>query len=331
MKSYILLFLLLSSLFCTQKQNPFDDRSALVSVVNPLSSGTPKSFGLDLKIDSRLNRGCETRIGNLMADVFADKGNSILGFYNGGAIREDFGLQSIYPNSIIPKGTIPNSDLLKKLFPLTGGNLVRINLNTYRLKQALEVSVGRLNARAERGTDDIDSDGPTHGNCWLNPNLSGAGRFLHVSSKMQIEVNPVATAVVIGGSGTTNTLVITSEGRRIIKIIIDGILLYNNSTGDITSGWSAGQSSCTIKGITYSNSAACNFYSATIPKFQFDGGDSNATLNPNMLEVNNDGSVVVSQTGIGANLDDGTILNDYLQKFTTGPVYPRISGRILMP
>lgn len=316
---------------CIQKQNPFDDKSALVTVAVPQNSGTPKSFGLDLKIDSRLNRGCETRIGNLMADVFANKGNSTLGFYNGGAIREDFGLQSLYPNLIIPKGTVPSSDLLKKLFPLTGGNLVRINITAYRLKQALEVSVSKLNAKAERGTEDIDSDGPTHGNCWLNPNVSGAGRFLHVNSKMQIEINPSATAVVMSGSGTTNTLVISSEGKRVIRFFIDGVLLYNNTSGDITTGWSSGQSSCTIKGTTFTSSAACNFYTATIPKFQFDGGDTNATLNPNMQEINNDGSVFVLETGIGANLDDGTILNDYLQTFTTGPVYPRIANRIVMP
>lgn len=62
-----------------------------------------------------------------------------------------------------------------------------------------------------------------------------------------------------------------------------------------------------------------------------DGGDSNPVMNPNMLEINNDGSVTVQETGIGGKLSDAEILYEYIQTFTTGPVFPKVSNRILMP
>jgi hypothetical protein len=172
---------------------------------------------------------------------------------------------------------------------------------------------------------------PTHGNCWLNPQSTGSGRFFQVSSKMQIEINPQASVIVVSGSAASNTLLITTEGKRVTRIIIDGVLLYNNSTGDINSGWSSSSTSCIIKGITFTSSAACNFYSLGVQKFQYDGGDSNPSLNPNMLEVNNDGSVVLLDSGIASSLDDASIFYEYMQTFTTGPAMPKISNRIIMP
>lgn len=331
MKSFMILLILILLNGCTQKQNEFEDKKLLLSTLSTQASGAPKSFGLDMLINNRLGRGCETRMGNLGADVYANRANAMIGFYAGGNIRDDFGIKGTYPNGIIPKGTIPTVALIKRFLPFQGGNLLRINIQAYRLKQALESSVGRLNSRAERNTDELDADGPTHGNCWLNPNVSGSGRFLHVSSKLQVEVNPTATAAVVSGSGASNTLRITTEGRRIIRIIIDGILIYNNSTGDINSGWSSGTSTCTIKGTQFIASAACNFYTAGVEKFQYDGGDSNPALKPEMLEISNDGSVVVLESGIAPNVDDANIFYEYIQTFTTGPVLPKISNRIIMP
>jgi hypothetical protein len=315
---------------CIQKQNPFEDKSFLLSTVATQASGTPKSFGLDILVNSRLARGCETRLGNLAADVNAYKANATIGFYNGGNIRDEQGIKTIYPTGIIPKGTVPTVELIRKFIPFTGG-LVRINMQAFRIKQALEAAAGRLNVKSERNTDDLDSDGATHGNCWLNPLLGGSGRFFQVSSKMQIELNPSATSTVASGTGASNTLLITTEGKRVTRIILDGILLYNNTTGDITSGWSNSTASCTIKGVTFTTSSACNFYSVGIPKFQFDGGDSNPVLNPSMLEINNDGSVILLESGIAASIDDATIFYDYIQTFTAGPVFPKISNRIIMP
>lgn len=327
---YILIHVLFFFPACIQKQNEFDDKTVLLSTLATQTSGAPKSFGLDLLVNSRLSRGCETRLGNLLADSNAYKANATLGFYNGGNIRDEQGIKAIYPTGIIPKGTIPTLDLIRKFIPFTGG-LVRVNMRAYRIKQALESASGRLNAQAERNTDDQDSDGPTHGNCWLNPQSTGSGRFFQVSSKMQIEINPQASVIIVSGSAASNTLLITTEGKRVTRIIIDGVLLYNNSTGDINSGWSSSSTSCIIKGITFNSSAACNYYSVGVQKFQYDGGDSNPSLNPNMLEVNNDGSVVLLDSGIASSLDDASIFYEYMQTFTTGPAMPKISNRIIMP
>lgn len=327
---YFLIYILFFLNACIQKQNEFDDKTILLSTLATQTSGAPKSFGLDLLVNSRLSRGCEMRLGNLLADSNAYKANATLGFYNGGNIRDEQGIKAIYPTGIIPKGTIPTLDLIRKFIPFTGG-LVRINMRAYRIKQALESASSRLNAQAERNTDNLDSDGPIHGNCWLNPQTTGSGRFFQLSSKMQIEINPSASTLVITGSAASNTLLITTEGKRITRIIIDGVLLYNNSSGDINSGWSSSTSTCTIKGITFTASAACNFYSVGVQKFQFDGGDSNPSFNPNMLEVNNDGSVILLESGVGSNMDDASIFYEYMQTFTTGPAMPRISNRIIMP
>lgn len=315
---------------CIQKQNEFEDKSFFLNALTTQVTGTPKSFGVNIPINSRLARGCETRIGNLTSEAIAYKANATLGIHNGGNIRDEQGIKAIYPDGIIPKGTIPTIDLVKKFLPFTGG-LVRVNMRAYRIKQALESAVGKLNIKAERSIENMDADGPTHGNCWLNPLTTGSGRFFQVSSKVQIELNPSALSAVVSGSGASNTLLITTEGKRVIRIFIDGILLYDNPTGEINSGWNAGSSSCTIKGINFTSSAACNFYSVGIPRFQYDGGDANPSLNPNMLEINNDGSVILQESGIAANLDDATIFYDYIQTFTTGAAFSKISNRIIMP
>lgn len=314
---------------CIQKQNEFEDRQVILAGL--VSQGSPKSFGLDLLINNRINRGCETRIGNLVADSIAWKGNATLGFFGAGSIRDNSGIKSAYPNGIIPKGTVPTVDLLKRVLAFQGGEVARINIQTYRIKQMLEHSVGRLNNQAERNTDNVDVDGPMHGNCWLEPNVSGSGRFLQVSSKILIEVNPTATASIVSGNPALQDLRVTTEGNRITQIIIDGLLIYKNPSGSINSGWTKGNSSCTIKGTTFPSSSACNYYTVGVEKFQFDGGDSNPVMNPNMLEINNDGSVTVQETGIGGKLSDAEILYEYIQTFTTGPVFPKVSNRILMP
>lgn len=328
-------FFLLSIIFsfllnhCIQKQNDFEDRQTFL--VTLISTGAPKSFGLDLQINNRIGRGCETRVGNMTADAMAWKANALLGFYGSGSIRDDYGIKNSFPNAIIPKGTVPTLPLLKTILPFDGGDMLRTNMRAYRIKQALEHSVSRLNSQAERNTDNMDADGPTHGNCWLNPNVSGSGRFLQLNSKMQIEVNPTATASVVSGTGAARTLLVVTQGRRVTRIIIDGLLVYNNSTGDINSGWANGVSSCTIKGTMFTSSAACNFYSVGVEKFQFNGADSNPALSPDMTEVSNDGSIIVLETGIGSKLSDADIVYEYIQTFTTGPLFPKISNRIIMP
>lgn len=331
MKFYFIFLIVLIHINCIQKQNSFEDQRLLLSALAVQPSGTPKSFGLNMLINNRIGRGCETRMGNLAADAYANKAGATIGFFTSGGIRDDFGIKGTYATGIIPKGTVPTVDLFKKFLPFQGGNLLRLNIQAYRIKQALESASNRLNSRGERNTDDLDEDGATHGNCWLNPNVSGSGRFFQLSNKFQIEINPSATALVVTGSGAANSLRVTTEGRRVIRIILDGILLYNNSSGDINSGWSNGTGSCTIKGVTFTSSAACNYYSLATDKFQYDGGDSNPSLNPNMLEVSNDGSVQILNSGIASNVDDATILYEYMQTFTTGPAMPKISNRIIMP
>lgn len=267
MKFYNIIFIILICVHCIQKQNSFEDQRLLLSTLAIQPAGTPKSFGLNMLINNRIGRGCETRMGNLAADAYANKANATIGFFTSGGIRDDFGIKGTYANGIIPKGTIPTVDLIRKFLPFQGGNLLRLNIQAYRIKQALESASNRLNAKAERNTDDLDGDGPTHGNCWLNPNVSGSGRFFQLSNKFQIELNPSATPLVVSGSGAANTLRITTEGKRIIRIILDGILIYNNTSGDINSGWSSGTTSCTIKGIVFTSSAACNYYSLATDNF----------------------------------------------------------------
>jgi 2',3'-cyclic-nucleotide 2'-phosphodiesterase (5'-nucleotidase family) len=105
---------------CIQKQNEFEDKSFFLSALTTQVTGTPKSFGVNIPINSRLARGCETRIGNLTSEAIAYKANATIGIHNGGNIRDEQGIKAIYPDGIIPKGTIPTIDLIRKFLPFTG-------------------------------------------------------------------------------------------------------------------------------------------------------------------------------------------------------------------
>jgi hypothetical protein len=327
---FLLSFLILYS--CIQK-NTFDDAALSLTGLIQIpagSTGIPKSFGSDMLIYSRLGRGCETRIGNLMADVVANRAKAELGLYNSGGIRDDFGLLNTYPNRIIPKGTVPSLALIRTFIPFRG-SLVKLNVRAFRLKQILESSVSRLNNKAERNVNDMDSDGATHGNCWLNPSVSGSGRFLNISNKLSIEVNPSATPLSVTGNGALNTLRITNEGKRITRIVINSLIIYNNPLGDMNSGWESGNDSCTIKGIQFTNSYACNYYTVAVQQFQFEGGDSNPSMKPEMLEIGGDGSVQVLESGISFNSEEASYLHDYMQSFTNEAVFSKVTNRIVMP
>jgi hypothetical protein len=261
-------------------------------------------------------------MGNLGADAFAWKAGADIGLIASGTIREDFGGPTIFP-----KGTVVTSDTFTKTVPF-GNTIMKIKLNGYRLKQVLESGASKLNAQGKRGTEDWDSDGAQHGNCWLTQNLSGAGRFFQVNSRLSVEINPNGNDQLKSGSSTNNSLLVTREGTRITRISFDGVPIYYNSAGDIGSGWYPGSSSCTIKGTTFTSSTACGFYTVAADSNQVSGSDTNPSLSSSMLEVNNDGTVATLSANMGIDRD---AISGYVQTFTTGPVFPKISNRIIIP
>ncbi len=317
-----LIFLLLPG--CTQKAAPLDDATKLaLAQLSQQSIGAAGSLGLDIRVDDRLiQRGCETRMGNLGADAFAWKAGADIGLIASGTIREDFGGPTIFP-----KGTVVTSDTFSKTIPF-GNTIMKIKLNGYRLKQVLESGASKLNAQGKRGTEDWDSDGAQHGNCWLTQNLSGAGRFFQISSRLAIEINPNGNDQLKSGTSTNNSLLVTREGTRITRISFDGVPIYYSSSGDISSGWYPGASSCTVKGVSFTSSTACSFYVVAADSNQVSGSDTNPSLSSSMLEVNNDGTVTTLNANTGIDRD---AVSGYVQTFTTGPIFPKISNRIIIP
>jgi hypothetical protein len=305
---------------------------ALTSLLGDLDEGAPGSIGLNLRINNRQwSRGCETRMGNLAANAYAWKTNSDVGLMGGGALRDSEGVD------IIPKGTIPTVTLFKQ-FIIFSNQLTRVRIRAYRFKQAMEMSNNVLNNVGARNTENLDADGPQTGNCWLTGSPGGSGRFLHLSNRMSIEVNPTATAAAVSGTSGDRNIIFTNPGSRIVKIIFNGIILYNNSTGNINSnldgqagvpGWNRlpGEN-CVVNGVNFSNSAACRFITIGVDEFQQRGGDSNPAFSP-LFPGNDDGSVFLEAINLG---DDARSIQEYIETvYTQGPVFPRISNRIIMP
>ncbi|MCC5815736.1 MAG: 5'-nucleotidase C-terminal domain-containing protein [Leptospira sp.] len=324
----IIIFFLFNCIQARDELNPI----ALASLLGDLDEGAPGSIGLDLRINNRQwSRGCETRMGNLAANAYAWKTNSDIGLMGGGALRDSEGV------NVIPKGTIPTVTLFKQ-FIIFANQLTRVRIRAYRFKQAMEMSNNVLNNIGDRNTDNLDIDGPQTGNCWLTGSPGGSGRFLHLSNRMSIEVNPTATAASVSGTSGDGNITFTNPGSRVVKIIFNGIILYSNPTGNINTnpdgqagvpGWNRlpGEN-CVVNGINFSNSAACRFITIGVDEFQQRGGDSNPAFSP-VFPGNNDGSVFLEAINLG---DDAQSIHEYIETvYTQGPVFPRISSRIIMP
>jgi hypothetical protein len=248
---------------------------------------------------------------------------------NGGNIRDDQGV------SVIPKGTIPDNTTFGK-FIIFGNTIQLVRMNAYRIKQALENSYRQLNTTLIAANyDDLDADGPQHGNCYGTG--SGSGRFMHISSNWQIELklSNAALTLVSGTSAGSKNLKANNNGSRVVRMIYKGLVLYNNPSGDYATGWATSSSSCTVRQTSFVNSAACDFFTVAVPDFQVTGGDGIFSFNPE-ITVNGAppsefaGDSPLSAEMINSNLGkDVDITYDYIQTFTEGPVYPRISNRLL--
>ena len=305
--------------FCFQKTNQAVSGAEAVTLIAAEGRGV---LGLDLRVGNMgWTRGCETRMGNLIADAFAWKSGADIGFINGGAVRHDRGVD------LIAKGTVLSRTQLDSFMPFSN-TLIGVNLNGYRLKQALEGSVNKLQTgRTALSFDDNDSDGPQHGNCYGTVgDLDGSGRILLFNSRWRVEINPANSAQTITGTASDKSLKVASEGRRVTGIYFDGRMIYSNSSGDPASGWGTGKTSCTVKGSFFSLSQACSFYSTVLSDFYAGGGDENPSFNSELAEIANDGTSV--GTGKTYGVDKNAIL-EYIINFST--YYPRISGRLVLP
>lgn len=254
-----------------------------------------KAQGLDLsgetEIDTALrtvhswSRACETRFGNLVADAYVNALNSDLAFMNGGGLRADQGVDSM------PKGKLAKATVFKAV-PFSN-YLWKVRVYGYRIKQALEMSALALNTtKTFQKSDDHDIDGAQHGDCFGG----GSGRFLHLSARLAVLIDPRNTPAATSGSGTS--LQMTSQGNRVLKIIYDGSTIYDNSLGDISSGWAAGAQTCSIHHAgsyqNFTNSAACKSFIVGVSSFMAgSGGDQMSMFNSIYAEVNNDGSSLV--------------------------------------
>jgi hypothetical protein len=314
------------SLFCTYFLIIFISGSCIHNEpVDPLWSlrraaglKTPKSGEIHTNLDLNHEwiRACETRTGNLFADAFAWASGSKIGFIASGAIRNDRGIE------ILNKGLVSGDDLVKVL-PFNN-KVYLIRLQGFRLKQNLETSASKLseNISAYRG-DDSDVDGSQHGDCFFS-NLEGGGRFLQVSSSLQILVNTKNQIQEVEGNAADNDLKVTTDGKRIVKISVDGLIIYENKTGDINSGWTEGAKSCK----SFTKSAACTFFTVSIGDFHAAGNDEHPAFNPDLAEVNNDGSVLVLSEDMGIDVE---IVSDYINYLNNNfdEYKPKIENRIL--
>ena len=333
-KNLFLLFGFSFLVSCIQKKAPPESIfTALLSQVQTtqVSLGAPKSIGLDLVINKRpWNRGCEMRVGNLIADSYAWKANADIGMINGGNIRDD---QNV---SVIPKGTIPDETTFTK-FIIFKNKVQLVRMNAYRLKQALENAYRQLNTTLYASSaEDLDEDGPQHGNCYNFG--SGSGRFLHLSSNIQVEVklSNSPLTLVSGTSASNNNLKANNNGSRVVRMIFKGVMIYNNPSGTYNTGWATGSNSCTVRQTNFTNSTACNMYLVAVPDFQVSGGDGIFSFNPAITSSGSppsefQGDSPMSAEIINTNLGvDTDITYEYIQSFTTGPVFPRVSNRLIL-
>ncbi len=311
---FILLLILAATSACIERE-PEDPLDALLA-----AAGIPRIIG-SAQVDSNLNLrsdwmlGCETRMGNLVTDAFAAQTGSSIAVFNGGAIRDDQGLD------FIPAGTVTGEQIAQTIF--FRDRVFQIRIAAFRLKQSLEEGVSRLGttATALEGAD-ADADGAQHGNCFFTQS-AGNGRFLHLSSNLQMDVRVANQAQITSGSAASDSLQITTPGRRVVRLTVNGSIIYDNADGDPSVGWSGGAASCS----TFTLSAACNSYVLALGDFIARGNDGHPTFDPNQAEVSNDGTVIVLSEDRGVDQD---IVLEYLMNLTMQgtPARPLIEGRI---
>ncbi|MCS6984833.1 MAG: 5'-nucleotidase C-terminal domain-containing protein [Leptospiraceae bacterium] len=277
------------------------------------------------------NRRCETRLGNLIADAMKEIGGAQIGIMNGGGIRP---LVSSQPNNL-PLNTVPKGELTREqvntIFPFQN-KLTVIRLRGYRLKQMLEHSAAAVTNTVFATQDqDHDADGAVHGDCRTNGSGSGftaSGGFLQVSSGFKVHYK-TANAMRVTNGATGLSTQINTQGSRVVKMVLNGITIYENPSGDFSTGWAQGPSSCTYKTTNFTNSAACSFFSLAVSDFYVDqGGDNYSMIAPASAEVASDGSVVVERR---TNLVTADVLWDYLLQRVEIllPIKPVIEGRII--
>jgi hypothetical protein len=257
---------------------------------NASTNGEVELFTIhtNLSLDKDWVRGSEARVGNLFSDAYAWATNADIGFIAGGSIRNDYG------TLVLEKGMVVEKEFDQAL-PHHTDEVYKINMQGYRLKQNLEAAATKLDEEkfSSKG-DDADEDGPQHGNCY-SKRVKGSGRFLQISAGLRVVINTKNAIQTVSGSSETNSLAVTSEGNRIVSIMVNGSIIYENSTGEINTGWSnsANSNACSFNGASFTNSAACDYFTAAINEWHAAGGDEHPAFNPDLKEINNDGSVEV--------------------------------------
>lgn len=313
--TFLVIMLVFSGASACIEREPDDPLDALLS-----AAGIPRVTG-SAQVESNLNLrsdwmlGCETRMGNLVTDAFAAQTGSTIAVINGGAIRDDQGLD------FIPAGTVTGAQIAQTIF--FRDRVFQIRIAAFRLKQSLEEGVSRLGTTLTAlQSADADADGAQHGNCFFTQS-AGNGRFLHLSSNLQMDVRVSNQAQITSGSAASNSLQITTPGRRVVRLTVDGSTIYDNPDGDPSAGWSGGATSCSA----FTLSAACNSYVLALGDFIARGNDGHPTFDPAQLEVSTDGTVTVLSQDRGVDQD---IVLEYLQNLTLQgtPARPLVEGRI---
>lgn len=320
-KKFILFSLLLKFILfsCSIQEVPKDPFQALRDAAG-LSVPEDTEIHTDLSLNADWTRAGETRAGNLFADAFAWGSDSNIGLIASGNIRDDQGVE------ILKKGVVAGEDFVKAI-PWNSA-IYLIKLQGFRLKQNLEASVGKLaEIRTRKKGDDRDSDGPQHGDCY-HQGISGGGRFFQISSSMKILINTKNAIQEVEGGVDDKDLHITQAGKRIVRISIDETVIYQNDSGDSKTGWLEGANSCKFKGHSFADSSACSFFTVSVANYQAEGSDGHPAFNPDLAEVNNDGSVIILSKDKGIDVEIITHYISYLNKYflQTKPV---IEDRIL--
>lgn len=276
------------------------------------------------------NRRCETRIGNLIADAMKEIGNAQIGLMNGGGIRP---LDSTQSNNLAAN-TVPKGELtlqqVNTILPFQN-KLTVIRVRGYRLKQLLEHAAASVTTTVfATQADDHDADGPVHGDCRTNGSNphTASGGFLHYSSGFKVHYKTSNAMRTTNGQTGLNTQ-FTVQGQRVVKIVLNNVVLYDNPTGDMAAGWASAGSSCTFKTFNFTNSIACNFFTIAVSDFYVNsGGDNYSMIAPSSQEVANDGSVVIDRI---TNKVTADVLWEYLQNRRDAqlPIKPVIEGRII--
>ncbi len=278
------------------------------------------------------NRRCETRLGNLIADAIKERGETQIGIMNGGGIRPLVpGDANNLAVNTLPKGEVTRDQVTLTILPFPN-KLTVIRLRGYRLKQMLEHSAAAITTTVTvTASDDHDADGATHGDCRANGSTGGgataSGGFLHFSKGFKVYYKPSNERRETNGQTGLNTQ-LTTQGKRVVKIVLNNAVIYDNPGGDMGVGWVSGTSSCALGTTNFTNSMACTYFTLAVSDFYVNsGGDNYSMLAPTSAEVNNDGSVQIEKT---TGLIIGELVWDYLTHLNSSaiPIKPVIEGRI---